>query len=127
MDAQRVLRRFSTFLGEAYQVLNDLDDWRENDRNKVTLGQDVLARRPTILRAFAIEAGGEKRLLELSRSNHEAAETVAAVKSLYAELGVFEKAEELLDKLRNRATSVAGEIKNPALQDLLRFLVKIVL
>ncbi|MGI5818691.1 MAG: DUF116 domain-containing protein, partial [Armatimonadota bacterium] len=37
-----VLRRFSTYLGEAYQVLNDLDDWRSDAANKVALGRDVL-------------------------------------------------------------------------------------
>ncbi|NQT21419.1 MAG: polyprenyl synthetase family protein [Planctomycetes bacterium] len=121
------LRRFSTCLGEGYQVLNDLADWREDDRNKVTLGQDVVARRPTILRAFAEEAGGEERLAELSRAHADDMTMAAAVKALYTELGVFAKAEKLLEKLTSRANDVAGEIEQPALSNLLKFLVKIVL
>ena len=124
---REVLRRFSTCLGEGYQVINDLADWRENDRNKVTLGQDVLARRPTILRAFAEEAGGEPRLTELTRAHAHDMAIAADAKALYTELGVFAKAERLLEKLRARADDVAGEIEQPALADLLRFLVKIVL
>jgi len=121
------MRRFSTFLGEGYQVLNDLADWHDDDRNKVTLGQDVLAGRPTVLRAFAIEAGGEQRLRDLSSSQTDRSRLVADVKALYSELGVFDKAERLLDKLRSRAGQAAAEIPQPALRDLLQFLVKIVL
>jgi len=122
-----LLRRFSTCLGEGYQVLNDLADWREDDRNKVTLGQDVLAQRPTILRAFAIEAGGADRLAEIAGAQSENAETVGAAKALYSALGVFGRAEALLEKLRSRADGIAGEINDAALQDLLRFLVRIIL
>ena len=122
-----LLRRFSTCLGEGYQVLNDLADWRDDDRNKVTLGQDVLAQRPTILRAFAIEAGGAIRLAEIAGAQSEDAATVAAAKALYSALGVFYRAEALLEKLRSRADGIAGEINDAGLRDLLRFLVRIIL
>ena len=123
------LKRFCTFLGEGYQVLNDLDDWRGNDRNKVTLGQDALAGRPTILRAFAVEAGGGDRLAHLIAAARDSggSRLVPEIKALYRELGVFEKAETLLEKLRARADAVAGELREPDLVNLLRFLVKIVL
>ena len=121
------LRKFSTFLGEGYQVLNDLADWREDDRNKVTLGQDVLAERPTILRAFAAEAGGEARLREITGARVDRNRLVADVKALYSELGVFDKAERLLEKLRDRANRSAEGIPQQSLRELLQFLVKIVL
>ena len=70
-----------------------LADWREDERNKVTLGQDVLARRPTLLRAFAIEAGGEERLSALRGVRRRDAEVAGSVKALYSELAVFAKAE----------------------------------
>jgi len=124
-----LLKRFCTCLGEGYQVLNDLDDWHEDDRNKVMLGQDVLAERPTILRAFAIEAGGDSlaRIIASGRETGDAAAMVAAIKSLYTQLGVFDKAEKLLEKLRTRSEAVADEMNDPAIANLLRFLVKIVL
>ena len=51
------LRRFSTFLGEGFQIRNDLDDWHADDNNKRSRGLDAQAGRPTILRAFAAENG----------------------------------------------------------------------
>ena len=123
-----VLRRFTTCLGEGYQVLNDLDDWREDERNKVVLGQDVLAGRPTVLLALAIESGGEARLARIAASRIEpGAEPAAATKALYQELGVFDRAERLLGKLRTRAEETAADIPEPPLRNLLRFLVRIVL
>jgi len=123
------LKRFCTLLGEGYQVLNDLEDWQENDANKLMLGQDALSERPTILRAFAIEAGGGDRLAALVASARRDGSTrlVADVQALYRELGVFDKAQALLDKLRVRADDTAGQKQNPGIAKLLRFLVKIVL
>ena len=50
------LRRFSTFLGEGFQIRNDLDDWHSDDHNKRRRGQDAHAGRATILRAFVAES-----------------------------------------------------------------------
>jgi len=124
-----VLKRFCTLLGEGYQVLNDLEDWEEHDSNKLTLGQDALSERPTILMAFAIEAGGGERLAALIASaSREGSDRLAAgVQALYRELGVFDKAQALLDKLRARADETAGQIQHPDVAKLLRLLVKIVL
>ena len=123
------LKRFCTLLGEGYQVLNDLEDWQEHDANKLTLGQDALSERPTILRAFAIEAGAGGRLAAVAASARRDGSTrlAADVQALYRELGVFDKAQALLDKLRARADDSAGQIRNHDMAKLLRFLVKIVL
>ena len=114
------LRQFAAYLGEAYQVLNDLDDWRGDERNKVLPGLDGAAERPTLLRAFALEAGGAARLAAASGDPQ-------TLRRVYEELGALDKAERLVDKLRGRATDLADRNRNPALRDLLRFIVNIVL
>jgi len=124
------LRRFATFVGEGYQVLNDLTDWEEESANKVSLGQDVLAQRPTILRAFALEAGGGEELgvlMARGRESDDPAGVVAAVRGLYQRLNAFAKAEALHSGLRRRALELASDFGDPAIEQLLRFLVRNVL
>jgi len=120
------LRRFSLYLGEAYQSLNDLDDWTADRANKVSLGRDVLAGRPTILRAFATESGGWEALARLTEAA-DPEDIVARARALYSELGAFAKTEVLVDRLRERALIVASEVDCPALSELLEFLVRTVL
>jgi len=114
--------RFSTYLGEAYQVRNDLDDWRADAANKVALGQDVRTGRPTILRAFALEAGAADRLARAAESAD-----VAAARVVYEQTGAFERARELEDRLRGRCLDMADEAQPEALGELLRFIVRTVL
>jgi geranylgeranyl pyrophosphate synthase len=114
------LKRFAVYVGEAYQVLNDLDDWQTDDGNKVAAARDVLSERPTLLRAFAVEAGGADQLAD-------AAGDPARLRSIYDDLAVFDKAEALVDKLRDRAADLADQATDLALRDLLRFLVRTVL
>ena len=124
------LRQFSTYVGEGYQVLNDLADWDEDADNKVSLGQDVLAARPCILRAFALEAGGGQQLaalLERARDEDDCDAIIERVRELYDALSAFEKAEALYARLRERALTLAGTLGSPDLQELMRFLVRNVL
>lgn len=121
-----VVARFATYLGEAYQVLNDLEDWRDDAGNKVSVGLDVLSRRPTILRAFATEAGGWEQLARL-REESDPQAIVASVRRLYDETGAFEKTRALLGGLRNRCLTLAEGMRPEALGDLLRFLTRTVL
>jgi geranylgeranyl pyrophosphate synthase len=114
------LRKFAVYVGEAYQLLNDLDDWEANDNNKIDSASDALAGRPTLLRSFALEAGAADRL-------EAAAGDPTALKSLYQELGVFDKAETLVKKLRARATALAETTDDRVLGDLMLFLVRTLL
>jgi geranylgeranyl pyrophosphate synthase len=117
------LRRFAVYVGEGYQVLNDLEDWRdEPDHGRH--GQDALAARPTILRAFAGQAGGGERLAELEKQAGEPQLRAGAVRALYDELGAFDQAERLLDRLRERALALAAEAGDPPLVELMSFLVR---
>jgi len=115
-----LLRKFSTYVGEAYQVLNDLKDWSESKENKVVSGLDALTERPTILRALAIESGARDALAE-------AAGRASAIRAVYENHGVFEQARTLANKLRQRALGLTEELKDAAFADLLRFITRTVL
>ena len=125
-----VLNRLATYIGEGYQVLDDLTDWEEDADDKVALGQDLLAGRPTILRAFALEAGGGEELaalLEEKRMQDEPVPLVDRARHVYADLGAFDKAEKLYSRLRERSLGLAESMPGPALQELTRFLVRNIL
>jgi len=127
---QQVLHQFSTYIGEGYQVLNDLTDWEEDGTNKAKPGADGMSSRPTVLRAFALEAGGADRLQRiLSAAEHTEASATGTtdIREFYSELGVFAKAETLYARLRGRALELADSIGDEPLQELLRFLVRNVL
>jgi geranylgeranyl diphosphate synthase, type II len=123
------LRRFCTYIGEGFQIRNDLDDWTADNRNKRTSGQDVLAGRPTILRAFAAENGFAEELRTLADRDGQlpAEELVERVRHIYSRSGAFAKAEQLLEKLRDRALAVASDFPSEDLQELMRFLVRVIL
>ena len=123
------LRRFCTYLGEGFQIRNDLDDWRADDRNKRICGLDAAAGRPTILRAFAAESGSAQALSALADGKGQFApgQLVDQVRQIYSHSGAFAKAEQLLWKLRARAIDAAAEFPSADLQELMRFLVRVVL
>jgi geranylgeranyl diphosphate synthase type II len=122
------LRQFSAYVGEGFQIADDLDDWEDAD-DEARLGQDALAGRPTILRALAHEAGGGAQLtrLEAERTSDAEESAIRAVRDLYRALGVFERAAALYEGLRRRALQLAGEMADGDLQALFTFLVRIVL
>jgi geranylgeranyl pyrophosphate synthase len=124
------LGQFARHLGVAFQVLNDLADWRPDHHNKLTSGADVLGGRPTVLWALALEALDEPQRAELERLVADPAAdsaTLAQVRSLYAAAGVFERAGGLVDEYRRRAEAVAVEIEPAELRHLLRYLIDSVL
>ncbi len=125
-----LLRRLATYVGEGFQVLNDLDDWDERATNKRSLGRDILTGRPTILKAFAEEAGASERLAELIERASRLSDTAPVIeqaRTLYAETGAFEKAQALHSRLRDGALGLAEQMPSPALQELARFLVRSIL
>lgn len=126
---QAVLRRFSTFLGEAFQIQNDLDDWEQNDSAKRRRGLDVQAGRPTILRALAGETVYSRSLVALAagKASLTPEELVEQVRDVYSRSGAFDKTRQLLQKLRARALDAADEFPAGDIQELMRFLVRIAL
>lgn len=124
-----MLKRYAMYLGEGFQALNDLDDWRNDAQNKVEHGLDALADRPTIMRAFAIEANASEELASLlaMRDETPAGEVVERIRRLYTELGVFTRTEKLVEKLRARALNQAELLTDDGLRELFAVLVRIVL
>ena len=123
---------FSRYLGIAFQILNDLKDWEGDGDNKLVSGQDVLAARPTLLLALALEgsppAARAQLLALLARPGaRSAADAVGQVRQLYQQAGVFEKAEKLVEKYRARTEAVADAIEPDTLRELLYYLVDSVL
>jgi geranylgeranyl diphosphate synthase type II len=132
-DYEKKIGDFSKNLGVAFQILNDLKDWEGDGDNKLVAGQDVLAARPTLLLALALEASAaadRAELLNLLTERRDAAEAgriVERVRQLFTKTQVFAKAEKLIDKYRARAESVADEIEPAELRELLYYLVDNVL
>jgi geranylgeranyl pyrophosphate synthase len=124
------ITQFARNLGVAFQILNDLGDWRGDEHNKLVAAGDVLGGRPTVLWALALEGLNENRrqeLVTLVAGNRVTDATVARVRQLYHEGGVFEKASRLVDKYCQRAEAIADEIKPVELRELLYYLIDTVL
>ena len=132
---EKAVAEFSKHLGVAFQVLNDLKDWDGDTDNKLVAGQDVLAARPTLLLALALEgsdAPGSAELLDLlggpaTPGDAAAAARVAQVRRLFDRADVFAKAEKLVEKFRSRAEAVADDVEPAELRELLYYLVDSVL
>jgi len=132
---EKLVVEFSRHLGVAFQILNDLKDWTPDEDNKLVAGQDVLAARPTLLLALALEAASPAEREELLALVAQAPvahapgspEIVEQVRTLYTRLRVFEKAEKLIEKSRARAEALADDVEPPELRELLYYLVDSVL
>jgi len=131
---EKLIADFSRNIGVAFQILNDIKDWTGDEDNKLLSGQDVLAARPTLLLALALEGATpaqREELLHLIRtSRHSEAEddsVVHRVRHLYFATKVFEKADKLVDKFRAKAESLADEAEPVEFRELLYYLVDSVL
>jgi geranylgeranyl pyrophosphate synthase len=135
---EKAVTDFSRNLGVAFQILNDLKDWGGDEDNKLLAGQDVLAARPTLLLALALEglsAAEKGELLGLISAAREhaspddtvAADTVERVRALYRKAKVFAKADALVEKYRSRAEAIADEVEPTEFRELLYYLVDTVL
>jgi geranylgeranyl pyrophosphate synthase len=125
------IKQFARNLGVAFQILNDLKDWRGDKDNKMSAGGDALGGRPTLLWALALEslvAEEQAELLQLAvdheRPEHE---RIGRVAQLYQQTNVFEKANRLVDKHQERAESIADAIPSDELRRLFYYLIDTVL
>jgi geranylgeranyl pyrophosphate synthase len=135
---EKAITDFSRHLGVAFQILNDLKDWGGDEDNKLLTGQDVLAARPTLLLALALEGltpSDKNELLGLiaaarehdSSDDNAAVDTVERVRVMYRKANVFRKADALVEKYRARAEAIADEIEPTEFRELLYYLVDTVL
>lgn len=129
---EKMIADFSRNVGVAFQILNDIKDWTGDEDNKLVSGQDVLAARPTLLLALALEgltpAQREELLHLISQARGTTAEEIVArVRHLYFAAKVFEKADKLVEKFRAKAESLADEVEPTEFRELLYYLVDSVL
>jgi len=125
------IRQFARNLGAAFQIVNDLNDWRGDNHNKMSAGGDTIGGRPTVLWALGMEALPTEKQNELislvTEDGRPAAIRINRVRQLYHEAAVFEKARRLVDKHQERAAAVAEEIRPETLRRLFKYLVDVVL
>ena len=115
---EKMIADFSRNIGVAFQILNDIKDWSGDEDNKLVTGQDVLAARPTLLLALALEgltpAQREELLYLVQRSRSvdvDAEELIGRVRHLYFAAKVFEKANKLVDKFKAKAEALADDVR----------------
>ena len=129
---EKMITDFSRHLGVAFQILNDFKDWEGDNDNKLVAGQDILAGRPTLLLALALEGltgGDREELLAIVQGEHprQAQNLVPRVRQLFTKADVFEKAEKLVEKYRARTEAIADAVEPTELRELLYYLVDTVL
>jgi geranylgeranyl pyrophosphate synthase len=131
---EKLVADFSRNVGVAFQILNDLKDWGGDDDNKLVAGQDVLAARPTLLLALALEGSTpavREELLHLVRQARaggvDTDAVVNRVRDVFFAAKVFEKADKLVDKFRAKAEALADEVQPTEFRELLYYLVDTVL
>ncbi|UUO07931.1 polyprenyl synthetase family protein [Blastopirellula sp. J2-11] len=130
-DYSDSMRLFARHVGVAFQILNDLKDWRGDSDNKLSAGGDVLGGRPTVLWALALENLNEANRTELiqriSDDSQSPASRVARVRQLYSTAGVFDAAERLVEKYRTRAEEIADQLEPEELRRLMYYLIDTIL
>jgi geranylgeranyl pyrophosphate synthase len=122
--------RFARHLGVAYQILNDLNDWRADSGNKRRRGTDLLGGRPTVLWALANRQPDEPsrtRLAELADSLEDTESALDEAAELYTAAGVFDQAESLLEKHHRRAVEAIDSLTSEPLRALLDLLASAIL
>jgi geranylgeranyl pyrophosphate synthase len=129
---EKMITDFSRHLGVAFQILNDFKDWDGDRDNKLVAGQDILAGRPTLLLALALESltgGDREELLAIVQGEHPRRDhnLVPRVRQLFTKAAVFDKAEKLIEKYRARAEAIADAVEPTELRELLYYLVDTVL
>lgn len=123
---REMISAFTRHVGVGFQILNDLKDWQGDDNNKLVAGQDGETLRPTVLLALALDAaeGADRsRLMSLIQEETNPKVRSAELKRIFTRLGLFAKAEALVEKSRNRAEALADEVEPDEFRRLLYFFI----
>ena len=127
---ESMVQAFCRHIGVGFQILNDLQDWEEQAPNKIVAGRDAELAKPTLLLALALEAAKGAVRDELEKAILEPSSAVVRaerMKYFYQKLGIFERAQALVEKCRSRAEALADEVQPEPLRQLLYFLIDTVL
>ncbi len=126
------MRRFAHNLGVAFQILNDLGDWKGDDNNKLHVGGDLIGGRPTILWAFAVERLSTENLEKLegllsTDAGYSDHEILSRARVLFHEADAFSSAAMLVEKYRARAEQTCESPESETLKRLFRYLIAVLL
>lgn len=126
------VKQFARNIGVAFQIINDLQDWHGDDHNKLGAAGDILGGRPTILLALALQSlapDDQQRLLDALSNVHSTSNSqrVATARELMEKGRVFEQAEKVIEKHRERSLEVAQSIEPESLRRLMLYLIDTVL
>ena len=127
---EEMIPAFTRHVGVGFQILNDLKDWQGDDDNKLVAGQDALALRPTVLLALALQAASAEQvetIREIMEMTDPDSYQIGRLRRIFNACGVFEKAETLVDRSRERAEALADSVEPDALRQLLYFFVDTIL
>ena len=128
-----LIAHYCRHAGVAFQVLNDLKDWQTDSENKVVSGQDAASMRPTVLLALALKHCSDdqrqqlQQMLTVSDPDGDAGKRAAQLQKIYEDLDVFERAEVLVERSRERAEELLEQIEDSRIRDLLRFFTETIL
>ncbi|MCA9117503.1 MAG: polyprenyl synthetase family protein [Planctomycetaceae bacterium] len=127
---EELIPAFTRHVGVGFQILNDLKDWQGDDNNKLVAGQDALALRPTVLLALALQAASPAQteaIQQIMEARDPNEMQIGRLRKIFSECGVFEKAETLVDRSRERAEALADSVEPEQLRQLLYFFVDTIL
>lgn len=140
LAGSELVSQFCRHVGVAFQVLNDLNDWQGDRDNKLMAGQDALALRPTVLLALALkEASCEQRaeLRQILTTAAAASDDPAAlasaesrirkIRSIFEACDVFQKADLLVERSRERSEELVASVEDERIRELLQFFIETVL
>jgi geranylgeranyl diphosphate synthase type II len=118
------LRRFSLYLGEAFQLHDDLSEWQDS-KNMPALARELQISKPTMLTAFALENEKSIGIMNLIKNEEDPEKAVALARDMYHESGAFQKAAALRRKLREEALNTAENCPHRQLGDFMAFITRL--
>ena len=114
----RALKQYSESLGIAYQIRDDIDDFRSENKTA-----SLRVMQPSLLLALAYELaeGAEKKLLEDVWSSSKRLDSVLKeIEKIFAMLKIEQLAWNLMESHKSQAIGFLTVLKNSNLKGLLR-------